>query len=200
MRPIETRYKGYRFRSRLEARWAVFFDALGLTYEYEPEGFVLSNGVWYLPDFRVTSPRGQVTWYEVKPITVASDPKFEQLKLDLPENVAAFLLRGDPADLFPVAPKGLYSTSFMLCHLCGAIQCDNVHGVDSLMRWHCAACDQNTPCGRDHVGPTLFGHTVLKSAGMFYESAEAWCAVEHEIAQAVYAARGARFEHNESGT
>jgi hypothetical protein len=23
---IETHYKGYRFRSRLEARWAVFFD------------------------------------------------------------------------------------------------------------------------------------------------------------------------------
>lgn len=25
---IETEYKGYRFRSRLEARWAVFFDTL----------------------------------------------------------------------------------------------------------------------------------------------------------------------------
>lgn len=31
MKAIETRYKGYRFRSRLEARWAVFFDALGLS-------------------------------------------------------------------------------------------------------------------------------------------------------------------------
>jgi len=36
---IETRYKGYRFRSRLEARWAVFFDALGVIWEYEKEGF-----------------------------------------------------------------------------------------------------------------------------------------------------------------
>ena len=25
--PIETMYRGYRFRSRLEARWAVFFTA-----------------------------------------------------------------------------------------------------------------------------------------------------------------------------
>lgn len=48
---IETRYKGYRFRSRLEARWAVFFDALGLKWEYEPEGYVLQNGECYLPDF-----------------------------------------------------------------------------------------------------------------------------------------------------
>jgi hypothetical protein len=36
--PIPTRYKGYHFRSRLEARWAVFFDALGLRWQYEVEG------------------------------------------------------------------------------------------------------------------------------------------------------------------
>lgn len=53
MKAIETVYNGYRFRSRLEARWAVFFDTLGIKYEYEPEGFVLDNGMKYLPDFRV---------------------------------------------------------------------------------------------------------------------------------------------------
>ena len=53
MKAIETCYNGYRFRSRLEARWAVFFDALGVKYEYEPEGFELDDGTWYLPDFRV---------------------------------------------------------------------------------------------------------------------------------------------------
>jgi hypothetical protein len=31
IKAIETRYKGYRFRSRLEARWSVFFDAMELT-------------------------------------------------------------------------------------------------------------------------------------------------------------------------
>lgn len=49
--PIETHYNGYRFRSRLEARWAVFLSVLGVKYEYEHEGYVLSNGDWYLPDF-----------------------------------------------------------------------------------------------------------------------------------------------------
>lgn len=53
IKPIETRYKGYRFRSRTEARWAVFFDALGAEWEYEPEGFTLPNGKGYLPDFRI---------------------------------------------------------------------------------------------------------------------------------------------------
>ena len=53
IKAIQTRYKGYHFRSRLEARWAVFFDALGLEWEYEPEGFDLGEAGWYLPDFKV---------------------------------------------------------------------------------------------------------------------------------------------------
>lgn len=51
MKAIETYYNGYRFRSRLEARVAKLLDELGIRYEYEPEGFVLSDGTRYLPDF-----------------------------------------------------------------------------------------------------------------------------------------------------
>ncbi len=51
IRAIETHYAGCRFRSRLEARWAVFFDTLGIKWVYEPEGYILPNGEWYLPDF-----------------------------------------------------------------------------------------------------------------------------------------------------
>ena len=51
MQAIETVYNGYRFRSRLEARWAVFFDAMGIKYQYEPEGFKGFNDIPYLPDF-----------------------------------------------------------------------------------------------------------------------------------------------------
>ena len=43
IKPIETVYNGYRFRSRLEARWAVFFDQLGIKNEYEKEGFDLGE-------------------------------------------------------------------------------------------------------------------------------------------------------------
>lgn len=53
IKPIETKWNGYVFRSRLEARWAIFFDALGVEWEYEPEGFELPSGRRYLPDFRV---------------------------------------------------------------------------------------------------------------------------------------------------
>lgn len=50
VKPIETLYDGYRFRSRLEARFAVFCNKLGIEYIYEPEGYMI-NGIRYLPDF-----------------------------------------------------------------------------------------------------------------------------------------------------
>ncbi len=63
IKAIETVYNGYKFRSRLEARWAVFFDALGIEYQYEVEGFDL-DGTWYLPDFWLPE---QKWWIEIKP-------------------------------------------------------------------------------------------------------------------------------------
>ena len=63
-KPIETSYDGYRFRSRLEARWAVFFNAANIEYQYEPEGFVGMNRIPYLPDFYL--PQFDI-YCEVKP-------------------------------------------------------------------------------------------------------------------------------------
>ena len=63
IKAIETHYNGYKFRSRLEARWAVFFDEAGIEYQYEPEGF--TNGEdCYLPDFYLPEHN---TYVEVKP-------------------------------------------------------------------------------------------------------------------------------------
>lgn len=72
IKPIETEYKGYRFRSRLEARWAVFFDAIKLKYEYEQEGYCLGNSCYYLPDF--TFPTLKIHC-EIKPSDAAIDYK-----------------------------------------------------------------------------------------------------------------------------
>lgn len=93
--PIETRYAGCRFRSRLEARWAVFFDTVGIPWQYEPQGFELTplpaeliekmHNDWlrepqesdhehlgrYLPDFWLPK---QEAWFEVKGI----DPKGQE--------------------------------------------------------------------------------------------------------------------------
>lgn len=62
IKPIQTSYAGCFFRSRLEARWAVFFDHLGIPWEYEPQGYETGAGR-YLPDFWLPEMR---MWAEVK--------------------------------------------------------------------------------------------------------------------------------------
>jgi hypothetical protein len=61
--PIPTLYRGRQYRSRLEARWAAFFDEVGLPAEYEP----FDLGKWS-PDFLISRRRASIL-VEVKPIS-----------------------------------------------------------------------------------------------------------------------------------
>lgn len=62
---IPTTYNGVRFRSRLEAKWAAFFDLMGWKWEYEP---IDLKG--YIPDFILTRRKILV---EVKPFETSED-------------------------------------------------------------------------------------------------------------------------------
>lgn len=96
IKAIDTLYNGNYFRSRLEARWAVFFDAIGVRWQYEAEGYDLGDGIKYLPDF----------WFpdydcygEVKPDGNLSRP--EVLKMELlakGTGKMVLLLEGPPSD------------------------------------------------------------------------------------------------------
>ena len=76
---IETEYKGRKYRSRLEAKWAVFFDLCSWQYEYEPIDF---NG-WF-PDFALYGANGHIVYVEVKPVK------------QFPQNVADKVMRAYP--------------------------------------------------------------------------------------------------------
>lgn len=101
---ITTEYKGYKFRSRLEARWAVFFDEMKVKYLFESEGFNLAKGK-YLPDFHLPdgirfyheeTPRKNV-WVEVKPsleLELYEKRKISQFVKQTNNDV--LLLAGDP--------------------------------------------------------------------------------------------------------
>ena len=54
IKAIETEYNSVKYRSKNEARWAVFLDCLGIDFEYEPQGYEMTDGgkkIKYLPDF-----------------------------------------------------------------------------------------------------------------------------------------------------
>ncbi len=91
---IETQYKGYRFRSRLEARWAVFFDALNIKWQYEQEGYNL-NGIMYLPDFYLNDA---MCYAEVKPYGLSDDEIVKINSLALESGKKVILLVGVPDD------------------------------------------------------------------------------------------------------
>lgn len=195
LRAIETAYRGYRFRSRTEARWAVFFDALGVTYEYEAQGFDLGDAGKYLPDFWLPAQR---YWVEIK--GVAPD-KPERLK-------AAFLAERSGCQVVTfwgkvqINPFFFYSptddrwtedTSWG-----GMVFCPTdwdrrffIGGHSSWPVWEmCSACDRpfvDTECRAPGI-PRPCGHDE-NSATMR----------DPRIEAALLAARQARFEFGENG-
>ena len=77
---IPTVYNGYKCRSLAEARWMKLLDKAGVQYAYESEGFQLSDGTKYLPDFYL--PR-QDCFFEVKGVMDDKDlHKIRQLAID----------------------------------------------------------------------------------------------------------------------
>jgi hypothetical protein len=66
IRAIKTRYKDIIYRSRVEARWAIFFDVLRVKHWYEYEGFVVDHKP-YLPDFYLPDLKCFVEIKGIKP-------------------------------------------------------------------------------------------------------------------------------------
>lgn len=60
---MEVSYSGRIFRSRLEARWAVFLDLLDVNWDYEPFFYLVGEELFYLADFYLPD---QQLWLEVK--------------------------------------------------------------------------------------------------------------------------------------
>ena len=119
IKPIQTKYNGYLFRSRLEARWAVFFDEMGIKYEYEPEGFVLTNADKYLPDFYLPDCKTYVEVKSTGAIRVSlcegrilmsdgreSSSKYSRFAEDLKQERNYMIVQGDPYDAFSEITSG----------------------------------------------------------------------------------------------
>lgn len=97
IKAIPATYNGIKFRSRTEARWAVFFDALGVRWEYEHEGYQLPSG-WYLPDFWLPEVNGGI-FVEIKPEREATREEIRKLfEVVVATRLPAVMFHGSPGD------------------------------------------------------------------------------------------------------
>lgn len=101
MQAIQTYYSEHLFRSRLEARWAVFFNEIGLEWIYEMEGYILDNGQWYLPDFYFPE---LLCFGEVKPLEEIPEHELSKV-VEIGKSKRIILLIGLPNN----SPKQLFS-------------------------------------------------------------------------------------------
>lgn len=189
-RAIETRYQGYRFRSRLEARWAVFFDALGLRWEYECEGFELPSGR-YLPDFKVhydgrDASERHFEWFECKgDLRTVSHNEWARM-IEFSKDQGLLVLDGAPDARMYLTPESICtpggeSVDGTIPAPYKAQECAFAHRRCGYALW----CPKERLWWDEHSNffdPTSY----YGDGGLILE-------------RAVEAARGARFEHGESG-
>ena len=173
--PIETHWRGYRFRSRLEARWAVFFDTCGYKWEYEPEGYRVGDDA-YLPDFLLPT---QGILIEIKP------SRFDSLPDDSPEKIRVEILlsvwnaetTNPPPLCLVVGPPRLAEYRLVVC---------SEHFGDCVFA-RCRRCD-----GLCYLGDNGWGGFSGHTCGDHGK----W-PVADSLQFAYDAASGARFEHGE---
>jgi len=98
--PKPTWYNNYYFRSKLEAKWAVFFDLMKIVWEYEPEAFTCEDGSQYTPDFYLPhvflrdEQRG--VYLEIKPLSYEDNQQYiKRISSSLKEKQLVLLV-GDP--------------------------------------------------------------------------------------------------------
>lgn len=186
IKAIDTVYDGLKFRSRLEARWAVFFKFNRISYSYEPEGFELPHG-WYLPDLWLPDHK---IWVEIKQGQPTEDEMSLARDLSSATGHGTLVLAGTP---WPGSYRPLFITderewpdcirynvdppgdspdpSSSDTHLARCRKCDGLWLVDE--EYGCSSIGEHH-CGDRSEWPLTFGPDDFS------------------------AARRARFEHGES--
>ena len=128
IKPIPTVFEGTKFRSRLEARWALFFTYLRVPYKYEPKRFDLEF-TKYTPDFCFNNR----TFIEIKPDAIPNQTLRKLWILSVRYDLDAYLFSGDfyeypTLSIFKFGRDGTitFDYDFRYCPKCKALKLDNV--------------------------------------------------------------------------
>jgi len=162
IKSIPSYYRGIKFRSQLEANYAVFFDEYGIEWEYEVEGYDL-DGLWYLPDFWLPEIK---TFFEVKGILKNIEkPKrlAEALKVDDEFFPKILVIIGDNHGrvFSPLSPDS--PISMAKCANCGKYWFYFEEGS-----WECRACGEHQ--GDHHLRNVYTGTDLSSLIKSFVES------------------------------
>ncbi|MDQ0368980.1 hypothetical protein [Catenuloplanes indicus] len=179
----------------------MFFDHLGIEWRYEPEGYRLSNGVKYLPDFYLPELD---TWVEVKGSLRPTELKvLVRAAVELPRApditvTPGLLLLGD----IPVSTGATTFTAFTrvanLAIIGSAFFTPGVESFDPdwvLMTFGRGVFFQ--PDQMDSFKPAFLMEELCKTATMSGD--EARLQPHPSVGAALTRARSARFEHGEQG-
>lgn len=137
LKAIETSYGDNLFRSRVEARWAVYWEKMKIAFHYEFEGYDLGAAGWYLPDFYL--PQVDM-WAEVKPTEFKPGELQKLQALVIFTEKPALMLIGPPeCKAYQTIcldkhcqPNGLYLCEFILVNYHGRFYGDPYKGeIDS---------------------------------------------------------------------
>lgn len=193
MEPVQTRYAGCHFRSRLEAKWAVFFDHLDMEWQYEPERYMVGPKEarrTYLPDFHLT---GHDLWVEVKGDPAALDP-------------VLMYAAADPYHGLPSSPYGAardYGLVEPRIVTVGPVpRSPGAHGLVCVVAGAILAWQRGVfTCtgGKHHLAPVGTPQHEGLDGGLLDATATGLAPCDH-VRAAYVAARSARFEHGESGS
>jgi hypothetical protein len=184
MKPIETAYAGYKFRSRLEARWAVFFDVMRIKWEYEKEGYEI-NGAYYLPDFYLPE---HDCWIEIKGEDPVVGPSYkkdyrDKRLLDFSYEKLLVVFWGVPGE----------NDGYCFCH-------DSTHSSAGEILWcemkWCESSGKPAITTMDSRDREYFYGTDWKPTRFIVQGHDA--SFPYIIEYACECGRRARFEHGES--
>lgn len=236
---IQTHYNGYKFRSRLEARWAVFFDEMGIQYEYEKEGFELrptsfdgvesfikSHGhgitkpseiahlrkigeiveknahktIYYLPDFYLPDFG---LWAETKGELILNDAD-KMIRLCNQSEIGLLLLQDIGANMTIILPN----TEAPMSDKAGDIKIASFRRCVICRHWalrnECRLGANEKECDNCKHSPTVFYYCVNcaknDKVNLRVKKSMEWEPIgkSDELANAIQAARSARFEHGET--
>lgn len=134
---IETTYKGITMKSKLEAKFAYFLDALNIKFQYEPKTFILSNGVTYIPDFYLPDLK---TWIETKGNILEHNKELS--KLFVKDNKQELILISNDTIFFYGNWEGeVYESTDVLIGKCS--HCKSYFFCETLGSYHCRKCKEH---------------------------------------------------------